>query len=313
MPADISVIIPVYNDPDGISDTLQCLKSQDYDPGCYEILVVDNGSSDDTKSVAEEVASNSPVRINVLQEHLKGSYAARNRGAMKAKGDLLCFVDANMSMGSDYLSKIAKHFNENTTDYLGCRVELIPISDTLASKYERVFAFPIHDYLAKMHFTPTCCLSIRRSVLEAVGLFDPRIESGEDLHFGRKVYAAGFRQAYADDIVIRHPARWQFVSLVRKAERTARGHTQLAYYYPKEFGHHYRGQISVLNLFPKNIRELSSRIQERCIKVSLLERFVLLFLPIPLRIFGAVAAIKELNRLKGQSLESDDQKENSFL
>jgi glycosyltransferase involved in cell wall biosynthesis len=232
----------------------------------------------------------------------KGSYAARNKGILASVGELLCFIDADMSMDSDYLSKIADHFTSNTTDYLGCHVELVCQRNTLSSIYEEVFAFPVCDYIEKLHFAPTCCLTVRRSIIEQVGLFDSRLESGGDFQFGRRVHAAGFQQKYIDEIILRHPARWQFSSLIKKAERTARGHVQLSFYFPQEYGHHFRGQISLLNLLPLSSEKLRSKLQSRNLDARLFVKVMLLLFHIPLRIFGAVAALRERAHLKQQNL-----------
>jgi glycosyltransferase involved in cell wall biosynthesis len=301
----ISIIIPVYNDPEGLCDTLSCLKQQDMAPELYEIIVIDNGSSDNTLSVAERIARKSTLHIQVVQETQRGSYAARNKGILASMGELLCFIDADMSMDSDYLSKIADHFNSNTTDYLGCHVELVCQRNTLSSIYEEVFAFPVCDYIEKLHFAPTCCLTVRSSTIELVGLFDSRLESGGDFQFGRRVHAAGLQQKYIDEVVLRHPARWQFSSLIRKAERTARGHAQLSFYFPQEYGHHFRGQISLLNFLPLSNEKLRSKLLSRNLDATLYVKVMLLFFPIPLRFFGAVAALRERARLKQQGMNLD--------
>jgi len=293
----ISVIIPVYNDCEGLKHTISCLEQQDYDKDLYEVIVIDNGSNDETYRMAEEMARKSNTCIKVVLEVQKGSYAARNKGILASVGELLCFIDADMSMNSDYLSKIADHFTSNTTDYMGCRVELVIQRKTLSSRYEEVFAFPVCDYIEKLYFAPTCCLTIRRSIIEQVGLFDSRLESGGDFQFGRRVHAAGLQQKYTDEIVLRHPARWQFSSLIRKAERTARGHAQLSFYFPQEYGHHFRAQISILNLLPLSSKKLRSKLQNRNLDATFFVKVMLLLLPIPLRVFGAVAALRERARL----------------
>lgn len=297
----ISVIIPVFNDFEGLRDTVSCLEQQDYDKDLYEVIVVDNGSNDGTHSKAEVMGRKSSACIKVVLELKKGSYAARNRGIHEARGDLFCFLDADMVVGSDYLSRVADHFRLQKTDYLGCRVALVARQKTIASKYEQVFAFPVQEYMENLCFAPTCCLSVRRSIIEQVGLFDSRLESGGDFQFGRRVHAAGLQQKYIDEIVLRHPARWQFSSLIRKAERIARGHAQLSFYFPQEYGHHFRAQISLLNLLPLSSEKLRSKLESRNLDATFFVKLMLLLFPIPLRVFGAIAALRERARLNSQT------------
>ena len=86
----VSVIVPVYNDPEGIRDCLTALSEQSYPDDRYEVIVVDNGSTDSTRSVISEF----PVTFRI-EDEIQGSYAARNTGIANAHGDVFGFVDAD--------------------------------------------------------------------------------------------------------------------------------------------------------------------------------------------------------------------------
>ncbi len=232
----ISVIIPVYNDPRGLADTVGSLLRQDYPAERYEVVVVDNASEDDTPRVAESFAAAQPSRVRTLSEReIRSSYAARNRGVRAARGEILCFLDADMTAPPTYLASLERRFAEGDVDYLGCPVTLSTGRNTLAETYDRVLGFQVERYLRDAHFAPTCCLAVRADVCARVGLFDATLASGGDWEFGVRVWEHGLRQACAGDIVLSHPARATLRALAAKRRRVARGHAVLESRFPARF------------------------------------------------------------------------------
>ena len=91
-------------------------------------------------------------------------------------------------------------------DYMDCNVELtLPDNPSLPVRYDHHTGFPIEAYLTHQQFAPTCCLFVRRSVFNDVGLFDNRLESGGDKEFGNRVDEAGYDLHFAEDVTMYHP------------------------------------------------------------------------------------------------------------
>ena len=90
--ADISVIIPTHNRAAWLPKCLAHLEQQTFPAGRFEVLVVDDGSTDDTRSVVERYASGAPVCIRYLPQDPKGLVAAQNFGANEAIGESLLFI-----------------------------------------------------------------------------------------------------------------------------------------------------------------------------------------------------------------------------
>lgn len=103
----VSVVIPVYNEADVIEECLERLRRQSYKN--LEIIVVDDGSSDATLQKLK--ASKTPKLQVLAQPHL-GAGAARNFGASKAKGEILVFVDADMTFAPDFIRNLVKPIEE---------------------------------------------------------------------------------------------------------------------------------------------------------------------------------------------------------
>jgi glycosyltransferase involved in cell wall biosynthesis len=237
---DVSVIIPVFQDKDGLIDTVNSLIAQDFPKDRYEIIIADNNSQDGTKQTAMELENTYPNLIKVVhQDQIQGSYATRNAGVKEAKGGICCFIDADMKADVNYLSSVSSHFNKNEElMYLGCNVAILGNGNTISAKMDRKYGFKIKKYFEKSNFVVTACLSVRKKIFEQIGYFDDRLESGGDKEFGQRVYAAGFKQHYDQDLILYHPSRSSYYSILKKYKRIARGHAQLSYYYPKRYGYY---------------------------------------------------------------------------
>lgn len=234
----ISVIIPVYNDPNGLKDTLKSLVNQDYPSESFEIIVADNGSKDNTLEIAEEFAQKNNAIIKVVvEDNIQSSYAARNRGIVASKGSIIAFIDSDMSVGVDWLTRIYDSMEKSKADYLACGVNIYFEEKSIFTLYDKMTGFPIENYTKKAHFAPTCCLVVRKNVFEYLGLFDSRLISSGDLEFGNRVYESKRNLYYDSSIIMKHPARSSLKQLVKKFFRIGRGMYQLFYFYPERYYH----------------------------------------------------------------------------
>jgi glycosyltransferase involved in cell wall biosynthesis len=225
----VSVIIPVYNDPSGIDATLQSMMEQDHPD--YEVIPVDNNSTDQTPEVIQEWARKYPDHIRPAAEHeLQSSYAARNAGIEAAQGKILVFIDADMTAPSHWLTDIHEAFSGSEADYLGYEVYVhVPEGEAgFWGWYDTIMGLPSRYHYDEKQFVPTSCLAVHRSVFEQVGRFDETAISGGDKEFGQRVHRhANLTTAFRDDIVVYHPARTTFAAHRAKALRVGRGMARL--------------------------------------------------------------------------------------
>ena len=253
---NISVIIPVYNDPDGLANTLDSLVLQTYSADKYETIVVDNNSSDSTPEVISKFEEEHPKIVKFKEEReLQGSYAARNTGIEEASGEILVFIDSDMIASPDLLESIDNAFYEGEFDYIGCNVRVkIPDEEgSILASYNKARAFPIEFYLNKHNFSPTCGLAVKKSVVEDVGYFDERLISGGDSEFGKRVADAGYNQGFAQDAKLTHPARTTYSEIISKGVRLGRGRAQLRAYNGKR-------SISISDFLPPHPMKYKERI-----------------------------------------------------
>lgn len=234
----VSVIVPVYNDPRGLRATVTSLLEQTYSNDAHEIFVVDNGSTDGTYSVATELGDEHEC-VTVLRETaVQSSYAARNAGIRNSSGEVLAFVDADVTVGDDWLVRALRELEAKEADYLACDVQVRAngTNATIPAEFDCRTGFPVQSYVEEREFAPTCCLFVRRAVFESVGLFDSRFVSAGDLEFGNRVANSGRELHVTSESKAVHPARTTVESHARKAIRVGRGRYQQRSYYPHRYG-----------------------------------------------------------------------------
>lgn len=223
----VSVIIPVYNDAARLTQCLQALEQQTYPPDCYEVIVVDNDSDDD---IATAVA---PFGQVVLAHELRpGSYVARNRGIALAQGDLLAFTDADCIPAGDWLERgVARWLATPNCGMVAGQIDFFyrnPACPTAVELYDRIkLGLEQQKFLEDSHYGATANLFTSKAVMEVVGPFNASLKSSGDREWGQRVFAAGYRQVYAEEVCIAHPARYSWSQLRAKVTRLIGGHQDM--------------------------------------------------------------------------------------
>jgi glycosyltransferase involved in cell wall biosynthesis len=221
-PPFVSVIIPVFDDGERLRRCLLALDRQTYPRDRFEVVVVDNGSSQDVAAVVAGLAG-----VVLGHEPRPGSYAARNTGLGLARGEVLAFTDSDCLPQPDWVAAGVARL----TDQPGCgpvagRIAVFfqdAARPTATELYESLTAFPQRAYVERDHYGATANLFTRRDVFARVGDFCAGLTSGGDREWGQRVYAAGLPLIYADEVRVQHPARRSFGELARKIVRVTGG------------------------------------------------------------------------------------------
>ena len=228
-----TVVIPVLNDPGGITTTLRSLPLDD---ARLEVVVIDNGSDDHTPVVLAEFETHPAVTVmHEPREH--SQFAARNRAIAANTAEYYVFIDADMWVTSGWLDEMDHALQTSEARYAAVGVELaMPARPTLFDRYDHHTGFPIRRYIATKQFAPTCSLIIHHSVFAEIGLFDARLHSGGDVEFGKRVVAAGIEITHLPQVMTHHPTRSTLRAHLHKAVRVGRGHAQMRRRHPSLFG-----------------------------------------------------------------------------
>jgi lipopolysaccharide/colanic/teichoic acid biosynthesis glycosyltransferase/glycosyltransferase involved in cell wall biosynthesis len=195
----ISVIIPARDAAGTIEDCLSGVLSQrglDLD---YEIIVVDDGSMDNTADIAESLG------VKVIRQNNAGPSAARNAGARTARGDILAFTDADCSPSPEWLFHLTQPFQDPEVvgtkgTYRTQQKKAVPsfVQQEYGFKYVRMAR---QD---KIDFIDTYSAAYRRDIFWENNGFDEVVHSVEDQEFSFRLARKGYRLVFAPQAIVYH-------------------------------------------------------------------------------------------------------------
>jgi len=195
----VSVIIPVYNGGQTLSACLEVLRRQTHPPA--EIIVVDDGSTDDTVVVAERFG------VRILSQAHAGPAAARNRGAHAAQGDILLFTDADCAPAPDWIERMLAPFADLTV--AGAKGEYRTRQRGLVARFVQQEYQDRYDRMAgrsQIDFVDTYSAAYRGHIFRAAGGFDTSFPTAsvEDQEFSFRLAARGHRLVYVPGAIVTH-------------------------------------------------------------------------------------------------------------
>lgn len=247
----ISVIVPFLDARPWLARCLESLLDQSLPGDAYELLFVDNGSTDGGEAL---VAARPGVRL--LREEKRGAYAARNRGVAEARGGILAFTDPDCEVEREWLERIAAAIGEPGVGIvIGHRLAATDggLLDLVAAYESQKAAYVTRRGDDAVLFGHTNNMAVTRSVMEAVGPF-AELERGGDTVLVHRAVAA-----YGRGVLRYHPE-----IRVRHLEMTG-----LASYYAKS-GTYGRSNERLRELVP--FRPLTTRERWRVFRSTLRER-----------------------------------------
>jgi glycosyltransferase involved in cell wall biosynthesis len=219
----VSVIIPVHNGAEALRGCLAALQGQTLPPEEFEVLVVDNGSTDDLAATRRLFPE-----VRWLQESAPGSYAARNGGLRHAVGGIIAFTDSDCLPDVGWLQRgVAALAGGEATVVGGEMAWLDPVGRPLNS-YEMLETImfglgSIRQLIEERGFAVTANLFTPRAVFARVGEFDAGLKSAGDREWVLRAVARGEVLRYAGDAIVRHPRRSNREEFFRKQRRLVGG------------------------------------------------------------------------------------------
>ena len=215
----ISAIVCTHNRADYLEKALASLTSQSLPPGDFEVLVVDNASSDGTAEVARHYAAHVP-NLHYLREERLGLSLARNTGADAARAPYLAYIDDDARAAPDWLERLLVAFGRTTPSpaCIGGRVWLDwdgAAPHWLPPRYYSIYTYVDHGDedrpLGEREYLVGANMAFRRDVLLDLGGFDPNLGrkgslllSGEESEVVGKVRGRGLGVFYAGSAAVWH-------------------------------------------------------------------------------------------------------------
>lgn len=195
----VTVVVPALNEERVISDCLRALAEQTYPADRREVVVVDNGSTDDTADAARRLGA------RVLHVPERSAYVARNAAIAATTGDYLAFTDADCVPDPRWIAALVAADREHGTGIVAGHIDYRMSFDSLGNRMlvASRSGSVIRENVCVHHCAPTGNVLIRRSLLEEYGPFCAA-PYGSDIALSKKLAASGHPPVYAQQAVVVH-------------------------------------------------------------------------------------------------------------
>lgn len=252
----VTVALATSNRAASLARTLDSLRRQDYPPDRLEIVVVDDGSTDNTREVVEaRIDAFHPAAL-VYAGIPKGNVAqARTRGVELARGELVALTDDDCTFPASWLRTLVEAFNDPAVAAAGGGDHAPAVRTPFGGAVDYAFSGFLGtgcvrrgDARTSMarFFPRGCNMAVRRRVLTEVGAFDPRFYNGEEIDLDYRIARAGYRLVFREGCEVTHHRRATWRGLVRQV--FGRGHTRVLLFreHPEFFEAAYAAPLAAL-------------------------------------------------------------------
>jgi GT2 family glycosyltransferase len=203
----ISVVIPAYNAEALISKCLDSLLKQTIDQTKYEIIVVDDGSTDATADVVQSFEN-----VRLIKQNNQGPAAARNNGAANAKGDIILFTDSDCVPAINWIEEMIRPFNDDA-EIVGVKGIYKTDQKELIARFVQAEYEDKYDVLKRdqyIDFVDTYSAGFKRKVFIEFGGYDTSfpVACAEDVELSFRMFSRGYKMVFNPNAVVshRHPA-----------------------------------------------------------------------------------------------------------
>lgn len=276
MPAMISIIIPAHNAQKTITACVSALMDQTNAPSPYEVIVVDDGSTDATAQLASEAGA------KVICQEKRGPASARNTGIRAASGEITCFTDADCAPLPDWIHQITAPLlaepeisgvkGAYTTSQKEVTARFVQIE--YEDKYDRLRQYP------RITFMDFYSAAYRRAILLEHNGFDERfsLANSEDRELSYRLAALGYQMIFQPQAIVSHHHANSVTGYFRKKVLNGFWTAQAVRHFP---------QRSIEDTYTPQVE----KVQIGLMGLLTISLAIALFLPVFLPIVGLLAAI----------------------
>ncbi|MGE5443329.1 MAG: glycosyltransferase [Ignavibacteriales bacterium] len=189
----ISVVVPFYNSERYISECIESLLSQKYPMENYEIIMVDNNSTDASADIVRRYS-----QVKLVSEKRQGAYAARNRGLKEAKGEVIAFTDPDCVPSSDWLKEIELAMADSDVGVVVGSHQLARDSFLLSilADYENEKKnYVFNNKIKETYYGHTNNMAVRKKLFDEMGLFIERSRGADT------IFVCQCIELYSSDVI----------------------------------------------------------------------------------------------------------------
>jgi GT2 family glycosyltransferase len=226
----VSIVVCSCNGARTIAETLAALESLEYPD--YEIIVIDDGSIDQTSTIANKHS------VRLIRTENNGLSAARNQGLAAATGEIIAYIDDDAYPDPHWLTYLAASFLRTEHAGIGGPNLAVPGDGAIADCVANAPGGPIHVLLSDdiAEHIPGCNMAFRREKLLAIGGFDPRFRAaGDDVDLCWRLQERGWTLGFAPSAVVWHHRRNSIKSYLKQQFGYAKAEALLADKWPAKY------------------------------------------------------------------------------
>jgi glycosyltransferase involved in cell wall biosynthesis len=195
MKPKLSIVIPTFNSLASLKKCLSSLCNQTLNKEDFEVIVVDDGSTDGTLRYLKQISSTIGINFRYASQSHKCPAEARNLGVKISRANIIAFIDADCIAKENWGEEILKEFEEIT--------EIVGIEGkTIADEKVNPFSFGVVSEEGGGYYT--CNIAYKREVLEKVKGFDKEFKSQEDLDLAWRILKYG-KIKFSPNVIVIHP------------------------------------------------------------------------------------------------------------
>ena len=255
----VSIIIPAYNEEDTVQSTIASVLNLDYPKNCYEIIVIDDGSTDSTsEKIDASIKNNSSVPVIFKKQKNQGKAAALNWGLSKSKGDFFACLDADSVVESDILKKMLLFYQEHEKNIvIVTPLMKIVKPKNLLQKFQRVeyilaaFIQRLMGDIDCIYIAPGPFSLYRTKIIQDLGGFDEK-NITEDQEIAYRVQSHHFKIRQCPEAFVRTVAPRNLAEFYKQRNRWFKGSLFNLMKYKKMFLNRKYGDFGIFQL-PLNL------------------------------------------------------------
>jgi len=218
-----SIIVPSYNRSGELVELMESFGRQNIDKDKFEVLIVDDGSTDDTEKIINNFISKMDFQIRFFKRSHEGPGPARNYGMSKAKGDFFLFIDSDCIADENWLKELSIAIENEKPDAFGGPDGVLPNFTPL----QKAIDYSMTSFLTTggmrghskkklaKYYPRSFNMGIHREIYEKLGGMGT-LRHGQDLEFSRRIVASGAKVIPVPDAKVYHKRRTSLKKFFRQ-------------------------------------------------------------------------------------------------
>ena len=230
----VSIVIPTYNRASRIHNSLDSLISQDYPKDKYEIIMVDDGSTDETKEILINYSKLAECGFMWFTQENKGIASATNTGLIHARGEIILFTGDDCIAKEDWIHKLIIAFKDDCIGGVG-GIVIARKLETIVQTYIEERGILSQEKFNSNNFIITGNAAYRKDALEKIKWLDENLNACIDVDLSIRVQLAGYNLSRSNEAIISHDHPPDVYHLYKQQFRNGIGFSRLHKKYKKDF------------------------------------------------------------------------------